>query len=58
MIDPSFFMHYIHALEDAKLSREMQRRLIYMMKGVVKKEVIKWSDLVQVVPKNARLTVV
>ena len=65
-------MHYIHLDENAKLTREMQRRLNPNMKEVVRTKVLKlldaciiypiydssWASLVQVVPKNSGVTVV
>ena len=40
-IDPSFCMHRIHLEDDAKPTREMQRRLNPHMKDVVMKDVLK-----------------
>ena len=40
-ISPSLCMHHIYTDEDAKPSRDMQRRLNPNMREVVKKEVIK-----------------
>ncbi len=71
-IDPSICMHRIHLKEDAKPTREMQRRLNPNMKEVVKKEVVKlldagiiypisdsnWVSPTQVVPKKSGITVV
>ncbi|KAH9745636.1 hypothetical protein KPL70_004147 [Citrus sinensis] len=65
-------MHYIHLDENAKSTREMQRRLNSNMKEVVRTEVLKlldaciiypisdssWVSLVQVVPKKSGVTVV
>jgi len=71
-ISPSVVMHKIHLEEDAKPSREPQRRLNPAMQEVVKAEVIKlldagiiysisdskWVNPIHVVPKRAGLTVV
>ncbi|XP_059650629.1 uncharacterized protein LOC132296441, partial [Cornus florida] len=71
-IDPSICMHRIHMEDDAKPTREVQRRLNPNMKEVVMKEVIKlldagiiypisdskWVSPTQVVPKKSGLTVV
>ncbi|XP_058185723.1 uncharacterized protein LOC131302946 [Rhododendron vialii] len=71
-IDPSVCMHRIHCEENAKPSREMQRRLNPNMKEVVMKEVVKlmdagiiypisdskWVSPTQVVPKKSGITVV
>jgi hypothetical protein len=43
-ISPSVCMHHIHCEENAKPSREAQRRLNPNMREVVKKEIIKWLD--------------
>ena len=43
-ISPSIVMHRIITEEDAKPSREAQRRLNPNMREVVKKEVLKWLD--------------
>ncbi|KAH9793911.1 hypothetical protein KPL71_004706 [Citrus sinensis] len=65
-------MHYIHLDENAKSTREMQRRLNPNMKEVVRTEVLKlldagiiypiydssWVSPVQVVPKKSGVTVV
>ena len=65
-------MHYIHLDENAKPTREMQRRLNPNMKEVVRTEVLKlldagiiypisdssWVSPVQVVPKKSGVTVV
>ena len=65
-------MHYIHLDENAKPTREMQRRLNPNMKKVVRTEVLKlldaciiypiydssWASPVQVVLKKAGVTVV
>ena len=70
-IDPSICMHRIHLEEEAKPSREAQRRLNPNMKEVVLKEVVKlldagiiypisdsqWVIPTQVVPKKSGLTV-
>jgi len=64
--------HNIYLEENAKLSREMQRRLNPNMKEVVKNEVIKlldngiiypisdskWVSPTQVVPKKSGVTVI
>ena len=42
--DPSICMHHIHFETNAKLHRDMQRRLNPNMHEVVKKEVVKWLD--------------
>ena len=71
-ISPSICMHHIYTEDNAKPTREMQRRLNPNMQEVVKKEVIKWLDAgiiypisdshwvspTQVVPKKSGLTVV
>jgi hypothetical protein len=71
-ISPTVCMHHIYLEDNAKPSREMQRRLNPHMKEVVKKEVVKWLDAgiiypisdskwvspTQVVPKKSGLTVV
>ena len=65
-------MHYIHLDENAKTTREMQRRLNPNMKEVVRTEVLKlldaciiypisdssWVSPIQVVPKKSEVTVV
>ena len=43
-ISPSIYQHHIYIEENAKSSREMQRRLNPHMKEVVKNEVVKWLD--------------
>jgi len=71
-IDPSICMHHIHLEDNAKPSREAQRRLNPNMKDVVMKEVVKlldsgiiypisnntWVSPIQVVPKKSGITVV
>ncbi|XP_058203012.1 uncharacterized protein LOC131317482 [Rhododendron vialii] len=71
-IDPSVCMHRINCEENAKPSREMQRRLNPNMKEVVMKEVVKlldagiiypiadskWVSPTRVVPKKSGITVV
>ncbi|KAH9735065.1 hypothetical protein KPL71_017621 [Citrus sinensis] len=71
-INPVDCMHYIHLDENAKPTREMQRRLNPNMKEVVRTEVLKlldagiiypisdssWVSPVQVVPKKLGVTVV
>ena len=71
-ISPSVCMHRIHLEENAKPSREMQRRLNPNMQEVVRTEVLKmldagiiyhisdstWVSPVQVVPKKGGITVV
>ena len=71
-ISPSICMHRIHLEENAKTSRECQRRLNPNMKEVVREEVLKlldvgiiypisdsqWVSPVQVVPKKSGITVV
>jgi hypothetical protein len=71
-INPSICMHRIHLEDDAKPSREAQRRLNPNMKEVVMKEVVKlldagiiypisdskWVSPTQVVPKKSGITVV
>jgi hypothetical protein len=71
-IDPSICMHRINCEENAKPTREMQRRLNPNMKEVVLKEVVKlldagiiypiadseWVSPTQVVPKKSGITVV
>ena len=71
-ISPSTCMHRILLEEEAKSSRQPQRRLNPPMMDVVKKEILKllevgviypisdsnWVSSVQVVPKNIGITVV
>ena len=71
-ISPSICMHRILLENGAKPSHQPQRRLNLPMMDVVKKEILKllkvgviypisnsnWVSLVQVVPKNIRITVV
>jgi hypothetical protein len=71
-IDPSICMHQIHLEEDARPSREAQRRLNPNMKEVVMNEVVKlldaciiypisnskWVSPTQVVPKKFGITMV
>jgi len=71
-ISPSMCMHRIHLEENAKPSREMQRRLNPHMQEVVRVEVLKmldagiiypisdstWVSPIQVVPKKGGITVV
>ncbi|KAI3824039.1 hypothetical protein L1987_05486 [Smallanthus sonchifolius] len=71
-ISPSIVMHKIITTEDAKPTREAQRRLNPNLREVVKKEVIKWLDAgiiypisdsawvspTQVVPKKADIQVI
>jgi hypothetical protein len=71
-INPSICMHRIHLEDDAKPSREAQRRLNPNMKEVVMKEVVKlldagmiypisnskWVSPIHVVPKRSGVTVV
>nr|XP_011463572.1 PREDICTED: LOW QUALITY PROTEIN: uncharacterized protein LOC101311565 [Fragaria vesca subsp. vesca] len=71
-ISPSVVMHKIHLEDNAKTSREAQRRLNPAMKEVVRAEVLKlldvgviypisdsqWVSPVQVVPKKSGITVV
>ena len=71
-INPSICTHKIYLEDNAKTSREMQRRLNPIMQEVVKKEVLKlldmgiiysisdskWVSPTQVVPKKVGLTVV
>ncbi|KAI3725182.1 hypothetical protein L1987_64960 [Smallanthus sonchifolius] len=71
-ISPSIVMHKIITTEDAKSTREAQRRLNPNLREVVKKEVIKWLDAgiiypisdsawvspTQVVPKKAGIQVI
>ncbi|XP_070015938.1 uncharacterized protein [Nicotiana sylvestris] len=57
-ISPSFCMHKILMEEGHKPSIEQQCRLNPNMKEVVRKEVIKWLDTVQCVPKKGGMTVV
>ncbi|XP_062176030.1 uncharacterized protein LOC133881082 [Alnus glutinosa] len=71
-ISPSVVMHKIHLEEDAKPSREPQRRLNPVMEEVVRAEVIKlldagiiypisnskWVSPIHVVPKKAAVAVV
>jgi len=71
-ISPSVVMHQIHLEENAKTSKEPQRRLNSILKEVVRAEVIKlldaciiyhisdsqWVSQVQVVPKKSGVTVV
>ena len=65
-------MHRIHLEDDAKLVRQMQRRLNPRMKEIVQKEVVKlldasitssisnsqWVNPVQVVPKKFGITMI
>ena len=65
-------MHQIHLEENAKTSKESQRRLNPVLKGVVRAKIIKlsnvgiiypisdsqWVSLVQVVPKKSGVTVI
>jgi len=71
-ISPTICMHRIHLEDNAKLVRQIQRRLNPHMKEVVHKEVVKlldggtiypisdsqWVSPVQVVPKKSGITVV
>jgi len=71
-INPTIYMHKINLEDDAKLVRQMQRRLNPHMKEVVQKEVFKlldasiiypisdsqWVSPVQVAPKKFGMTVV
>ncbi|XP_004295618.1 PREDICTED: uncharacterized protein LOC101300039 [Fragaria vesca subsp. vesca] len=71
-ISPSVVMHKIHLEDNAKTSREAQRRLNPAMKEVVRAEMLKlldvgviypisdsqWVSPVQVVPKKSGITVV
>ncbi|KAH9686903.1 hypothetical protein KPL70_014565 [Citrus sinensis] len=71
-INPVDCMHYIHLDENAKSTREMQRRLNPNMKEVVRTKVLKlldagiiypisdssWVSPIQVVPKKSGVTVV
>jgi len=71
-ISPFVVMHQIHLEENAKTSREPQRRLNPILKEVVRMEIIKlldagiiypfsdsqWVSPVQVVPKKSGVTVV
>ena len=71
-ISPSTCMHRILLEEEAKPSRQPQRRLNSPMMDVVKKEILKllkvgviylisdsnWVSLVQVVPKKIGITIV
>jgi hypothetical protein len=71
-ISPSVVMHKVHLEENAKLSREPQRRLNPAMQEVMRVKVIKlldagiiylisdskWVSLIHVMPKWAGLTVV
>ena len=71
-ISPSVVMHRIHLEENAKTSREPQRRLNPIMQEVVRAEVLKlldvgiiypisdsnWVSPVQVLPKKSGITVV
>ena len=71
-IDPTICMHRIALEDNAKPSREMQRRLNPVMKDVVMKEVVKlldagiiypiadrkWVSPTQLVPKKSGITVV
>ena len=71
-IHPSMCMHRILLEDNSKPSIEAQRRLNPAMKGVVRKEILKWLDvgviypildsswvsLVQVVPKKGAITVI
>ncbi|KAG5540097.1 hypothetical protein RHGRI_020361 [Rhododendron griersonianum] len=71
-VSPSLVMHRIHLEENAKTSREPQRRLNPAMQEVVRAEILKlldagviypisdsnWVSPVQVVPKKSGVTVV
>ena len=71
-VDPSICMHHINLEEDAKPTKEAQRRLNPNMREVVLKEVVKlldagiiypipdskWVSPTQVVPKKSGITVV
>ena len=71
-ISPSICQHHIYTEENAKPSREMQRRLNPHMKEVVKNEVVKWLEIgiiypisnipwvspTQIVPKKSGLTMI
>ena len=71
-ISPSIYMHKILLEENARTSKEHQRRLNPVMKEVVRKEVLKWLNagfiyaisnnpwlsLVHVVPKKGRFIVI
>ena len=71
-ISPTIFTHKIYREEDAKPSRQMQRRLNPNIKEVVRKEVFKlldvgiiypisdskWLNPTQVVPKRSSIIVV
>ena len=71
-ISPSIVQHRIYLEEEAKPTREAQRRLNPVMKDVVKKEILKlldsgiiypisdssWVSPVQVIPKKSGVTVV
>ncbi|KAL6514965.1 hypothetical protein OROGR_020544 [Orobanche gracilis] len=71
-ISPSICMHRIHLEENAKTSREFQRRLNPNLKEVVRTEIIKlldvgiiypisdssWVSLVHIVPKKSGITVI
>lgn len=71
-ISPSICEHHIHMIDEAKPTREAQRRLNPNMREVVKEEIIKcldnniiypisdstWVSPVQVVPKKSGITVV
>src|SRR5438270_12800106 len=70
-ISPSTVMHRIHLEDNAKTSRQHQRRLNPIMQEVVQNEILKlleagiiypisdssWVSPIQVVPKKSRLTV-
>ena len=70
-ISPSIIEHRIHLVDEAKPTREAQRRLNPNMREVVKEEIIKcldnniiypisdstWVSPVQVVPKKSGITV-
>ena len=70
-ISPSTVMHKIHLEDNAKTSRQHQRRLNPIMQEVVQKEILKlleagiiypisdnsWVSPIQVVPKKSGLTV-
>ncbi|KAF5477819.1 hypothetical protein F2P56_004432, partial [Juglans regia] len=71
-INPLVCTHRIYLEENAKVSREMQRRLNPTMKEVVKTEILKlldvgiiypiadskWVSLIHVIPKKSGLTIV
>ena len=71
-ISPTIVQHRIHLIDDAKPTRDAQRRLNPVMKEAVRKDILKcldhgiiypisdssWVSSVQVVPKKSGITVI